>query len=176
MIGNWELNGEPRPAVYLAYSRAYLHAAVVNLERMVSGSEEAAFSWPDVAVCLLLKTHAEEVFFKGAILAKTNSLVTGHSLRKLSEKYNELYRDEGLEWPFKLSFEFSGLSDDELQEVIAKVPDASLRYRYPEDLTGRPWHIIEGVEVAQLLDDAKETHEFITESEARLLEHFNAEQ
>ena len=82
MIGNWQNSALTEPQRYFEYAKAYLQASIDVCLRMLNDEEQS--TWPNASVALMLAAHSVELFFKGAILVKTQNGALVHIPAKLN--------------------------------------------------------------------------------------------
>lgn len=144
MVGNWQLWNMSRADQFFAYSFAYLKASIRNAEvdQVASGD----FTWPDGVVCMWLFDHAIELFLKAAIIHRAGELVSGHNLRDLKRRYDEIYPEPELQWELPYYTDYSAIPEEEWAELQKNEPQPSILHRYPEDKLGKPWEGVHGFE------------------------------
>ena len=144
MVVGSSLDDLPIYAKFYKYAKSYLKSAR-NLCKIMEIEKD--YEWSDGAVVLLLAAHAIELFLKAAIFKKEyesgNKHPThGHDLSVLIEIFKSLHPNEDIftDAPF-----VNGLSKfKELPEIRPPLP--GIMYRYPEDIKGKQWGLLDGFE------------------------------
>ena len=149
MIGNWQISELSEPQRYFEYAKAYLQASIDVCFRMEK--DENHRTWPNASVALMLATHSVELFLKGAILAKNQKPVWGHTLGELETTYRATYPDPKFAFECLFKTEYLGVSETEQAALKKKEPQPSILFRYPVKKPGVEWEGIHAFIPAEFL-------------------------
>jgi len=134
MVGNWELSRKTIPVQFLSFAEAYLDSAC-RLCKILKRSTRKR-TYPRSAVVLYLAFHSVELFLKAAILNKSPNDDLGHDIKKLSNRYRNLY--PGKKYNFEIPFgtEYLGF---EPPDKLPTPPPQDQTNRYPIDKKYKEW-------------------------------------
>lgn len=148
LVTNDELRGLNIPEQFLAFSEAYVEAAILLCEELVRNNAETTYVRGPVP--LFLTHHATEPFLNAAILATDpeSSLRNNHDIKKLLQRYKNLY--PGSIFAFEAPFiaDDPDLKDMEPElvreyfkwkEGFEKQYPENQRYRYPLNRQRQPF-------------------------------------
>ena len=139
MVTDSEISHLTVPQRFFEYAHAYRNAASALCFKMTS--EDAACTWPNAAVVLLLAAHATELFIKGAILCRApTAIIEHHRIDELRAEYRKHFPEQSFEWEIPFKTEYPDIAEAELDALKKNTPIPSILYRYPVARGGNEWN------------------------------------
>ena len=135
------------PQQFIAFANSYRNSAEALCEKMIADGDKA--SWPDAAVVLLTAAHATELFLKGMILARNSTAdIKSHNIDLLAREFRRTYPEMADTWNIPFETEFLGIDPANIDDLIKKQVQPSIRYRYPVANNRSEWNGVSALRAA----------------------------
>ena len=139
MVTDVEIRRLAVPDKLFAYAGSYLRGATTLCIDLAQ--PDAACTWGDGALVLMLSAHAVELFLKGLLLKRMPEEQVwklGHNIERLTTEYCARFTDSGYEWDVPFKTEYTDRTT--AQELVLRDAPPSILFRYPVTKSGKDWH------------------------------------
>lgn len=148
MIGTWEIHGLDEASLDRELALANLDASVCLCQGMRDGALPATFHHAKVVMSLAY--HGVELFLKYGIRRQNEDPSRfGHDLRKLRDRYQQLYPAPSRNFEIPFIPVYLGFTEDELKQRLREEEPLDQHLRYHLDRGGKPWPGVHGVDPEQ---------------------------